>query len=200
MTSAEQFQQDVRTLIPVLASFVLILLLGTVVRLASPPYFAWGLLVGVAVGPVLGVLINLWDEPRRLHRAEAAVSQIGNANDATVAQDDAKLYLDGKMQRYSLLFSVNGGVFAIVQILQPKNLPINTDTLSIGAAVFTVLMTMDIWLWGSGMRKQQAELFRPMGQLILLMIGALLFAGWFIAWTQVLRTDHAIERIMLLNR
>jgi hypothetical protein len=184
MTSADQLRQDTQTVIPVLVCFLLIFLFGAVVRVIWPLHFAWGLLLGVAVGPVVGVLIKLSNDSISHQHAEVAASQTRDPTQMDLARDDAKLYLDGKMQRYWLLFSVNGGVFAIVQILQGKNLPINTGTLSMGAAAFTVLMTMDIWLWGSGMRKHSSELFRPMGQLILLMIGALLFAGWFIAWTQ----------------
>ena len=97
-----------------------------------------------------------------------------------------KLYLDGKMQRYTLLFSVNGGVFAIVQLLPRGHLALDLGTLAIGAALFTVLMTADIWLWGADMRNQHGHtLFRPVGQGILLMIGALLVGGWILSLDRV---------------
>jgi hypothetical protein len=37
--------------------------------------------------------------------------------------------------------------------------------VSVGAALFTVIMTSDIWIWGASMREQHgAKLFRPVGQ------------------------------------
>ena len=107
-----------------------------------------------------------------------------------------KLYLDGKMQRYTLLFSVNGGVFAIVQLLPRGHLALDLGTLAIGAALFTVLMTADIWLWGADMRNQHGHtLFRPVGQGILLMIGALLVGGWILAWTGTGQSSPSPEEV-----
>jgi hypothetical protein len=101
--------------------------------------------------------------------------------DKEINRDDQALYLEGKMKRYSLLFSVNGGAFAIATLFNEPTPPggLSITSLSVGATVFTVLMTADIWLWGAGMRNRHGSvLFRPVGQTILLMIGALLTSGW----------------------
>jgi hypothetical protein len=85
------------------------------------------------------------------------------------------------MKRYTLRFSVNGAAFAIAKLLIEPNPPgaLSWEGLSVGAILFTILMTADIWLWGAGMRnKHGAKLFRPVGQTILLMIGALLCGAW----------------------
>ena len=100
-----------------------------------------------------------------------------------VPEAASALYLEGKMKRYSLLFSVNGGAFAIIQFSQDTELPgvLNMVSLSFGLILFTLLMVSDIWLWGAGMRQQHGlALFRPVGQMILLMIGTLLVAGWLL--------------------
>jgi hypothetical protein len=84
---------------------------------------------------------------------------------------------------HSGLVSVNGGALAIARLIGDGK-PVGGLSmlgLSIGAALFTIIMTADIWLWGAAMREQHgARLFRPVGQTMLLMIGALLFAGWLL--------------------
>ena len=98
--------------------------------------------------------------------------------------DISKLYLDGKMQRYSLLFSVNGGIFAIAQLVSKGDLLLDLKTLASGAAIFTILMTADIWIFGADMRIHRSPtFFRPVGQAILLMIGSLIVAGWLMVFT-----------------
>jgi hypothetical protein len=63
-------------------------------------------------------------------------------------------YTDGKMKRYGLLFSVNGGAFALARFSSDKGLAINPAVIASGAIFFTVLMTLDIWMFGIAMRKQ----------------------------------------------
>ena len=158
---------DLRTLVPVFISFGTVLLVGGLGLLLDRPYADFVLLGGVILGPVIGAALNrLKADPEK--KAE---------------RDDSKLYLDGKMQRYSLLFSVNGGAFAIGQLLREgkTTAPLSMPVLAWGAGLFTVIMTADIWLWGADMRhKHGPRVFRPVGQAILLLIGALLLAGWFL--------------------
>jgi len=108
--------------------------------------------------------------------------------------DGLRTYIDGKMQRYKLLFSVNGGAFAIVT-LAVKNTPAGIDldsvsvggltmeAIALGAISFTVLMTLDIWFFGQMMKEQVLHRFgfTPEGKAILLMIAALIIAAWTFA-------------------
>jgi hypothetical protein len=125
-----------------------------------------GLLFGLILGPIIGPMLGRWKKPEEL-----------------VPTPEQALYLDGKMKRYSLLFQVNGGAFAIAKLLDAPKPPggLGIAALSFGAAAFSVVMTADIWLWGAGMRNAYgAKLFRPVGQAILLMIGALLCSAWIL--------------------
>jgi putative copper export protein len=103
-------------------------------------------------------------------------------------------YEEGKHRRYGLLFSVNGGAFAIVQFLA-KDAPDKTwrighldlHHLAWGMLLFTILMIFDIYTFGEKMRKlqemrcDQPEIFQDAGKLVLLSIGALICGGWFLA-------------------
>lgn len=126
-----------------------------------------GLIIGVIIGPLIAPMTA-----RRTKKVKKKVKS-----------DVSSLYLEGKMKRYSLLFSVNGGAFAIVQFSDKMETLGNLGKfgLPLGLVIFTILMTADIWLWGADMRKKYGRiLFRPLGQTILLMIGALLVAGWLL--------------------
>lgn len=98
-------------------------------------------------------------------------------------------YIDGKMRRYNLLFAVNGGAFAIAQLLGDPNTQslvggLSLTHLAVGAIVFTGAMTLDIWLWGHTMRTQFMEnklAFTLVGKFILLLLSGLLIAGWWLA-------------------
>jgi hypothetical protein len=161
-----QTKDDLETLRPVLLSFAILAAMGTVGKVFNQPLEVV-LLAGVILGPVIGPMIGKW--------------KIQGAPHEEVEREDEALYLEGKMKRYSLLFSVNGGAFAIATLLKQPTPPVGLSIagLSVGAIVFTLLMTADVWLWGAGMRKQHgSDLFRPVGQTILLMIGALLASGW----------------------
>ncbi|HYR91728.1 MAG TPA: hypothetical protein VE422_47200 [Terriglobia bacterium] len=161
-----QTKDDLDTLRPVLLSFAILAVTGALGKVLNQP-LELGLLAGVILGPVAGPMIGKW--------------KFSGGSDEEVKREDQALYLDGKMKRYSLLFSVNGGAFAIAKLLNAPTPPggLSIGGLSVGAIVFTVLMTADIWLWGAGMRKRHGTtMFRPVGQTILLMIGALLTSGW----------------------
>lgn len=172
MTWWKQTSEDVRQLAPVGLSFGLLWMSGLGMstlglHLPGTSPMESGLLLGLLVGPVAGPTVARW-----------------KTSEASSLQPQAQtLYLDGKMRRYSLLFSVNGGAFAVAKLLDRPAPPggLGITTLAVGAALFTVVMTADIWLFGAGMRNEHgARLFRPVGQSILLMIGALLCSGWIL--------------------
>lgn len=108
------------------------------------------------------------------------------------ALDVFAVYENGKHRRYSLLFSVNGGAFAIAQLLA-KSSPVGTWTvghlsfrlLSLGMFVFTILMTIDIYTFADKMREIQKdarpEIFAEIGKVVLFSIGAMICAGWILA-------------------
>lgn len=96
------------------------------------------------------------------------------------------IYIEGKMKRYSILFAVNGGAFAIIQLLtdNSKSLPgmLTYETLAWGAIIFSLIMTYDIWTWGWGMRFKHIgkDAFTSAGRAILLSLGGLIMLGWFL--------------------
>lgn len=104
-----------------------------------------------------------------------------------------KAYEDGKHRRYSLLFSVNGGAFAIAKILAEPTPEaklkvmgsLHVWQLSLGMLAFTILMVFDIFAFGEKMRKLQKDsepkIFQPAGKVVLLSIGALICLGWLVA-------------------
>jgi hypothetical protein len=167
----DQVTEDFRKLRSVWICF-LVLFLPVLPFLLYPSFVkryqldCW-LLVGVILGPLLGFVNGWWQE----------------AKEADATTEKSKLYLQGMMQRYSLLFSVNGGAFAIVQFSNGLSMPgvLSRFGLSVGLILFTVFMVFDIWLWGSEMRQEHSKkFFRPVRQMILLMIGGLLVAGWIL--------------------
>jgi hypothetical protein len=103
--------------------------------------------------------------------------------------DGLRTYIDGKMKRYNLLFSVNGGAFVIAQLMtNSQNATIlgglTLQILALGAAAFTFLMCLDIWYWGDMMRRdffEGKQVFGTPGRIILVSLGGLLIAGWLIA-------------------
>jgi hypothetical protein len=96
-----------------------------------------------------------------------------------------RTYIDGKMKRYDLLFAVHGGAFVIAK-LEPQQLGnLNTPTLALGAMLFTIIMTVDIWVFAQGLKQDFFEardnVFTWIGKMILLALGALLIIAWALA-------------------
>jgi hypothetical protein len=97
-----------------------------------------------------------------------------------------KSYEDGKHRRYSLLFAVNGGAFAIAKLYAEKNAPavlgeLSLRELSLGMIAFTVVMVVDIYMFGEKMRTNYLPgAFGWQGKAVLILIGVLLSAGWFL--------------------
>jgi hypothetical protein len=119
--------------------------------------------------------------------------------------DFERTYLDGKMRRYSLLFAVNGGSFAILKLFSTDGgfeLPgaITKEMIAAGAIVFTILMLADLWAYASGMRRLEVcwvacekvsarpdvrvGSFTWRGRLILLGMSTLIVSGWTLAALQ----------------
>ena len=102
-----------------------------------------------------------------------------------------KVYEDGKHRRYSLLFSVNGGAFAIAKLLAGgENLDkvvghLHLRPLSVGMVVFTMLMVYDINKFAVKMRSLQEnrepEVYGKPGKWVLRLTGILICAGWLLA-------------------
>jgi hypothetical protein len=104
-----------------------------------------------------------------------------------------KAYEDGKHRRYSLLFSVNGGAFAIAKVLADATPEakltvmgnLHVWQLSIGMLAFTILMVFDIYKFAEKMRSLQKNadpaIFKTEGKVVLLLIGTLICLGWLLA-------------------
>jgi hypothetical protein len=97
-----------------------------------------------------------------------------------------KAYEEGKHRRYELLFAVNGGAFAVAKIFADKDPAmvlrhLSLRELSVGMIVFTVVMVADTFMFGQKMRSAYLPgAFGWQGKTVLIIIGALICAGWFL--------------------
>jgi hypothetical protein len=104
-------------------------------------------------------------------------------------KDLRELYEDGKHRRYTLMFSVNGGAFAIAKLLkvgEEKCSPLDLGSLTlpaiaVGMIIFTVVMVVDIYAFGLQMRKEIEKVFQGVGKTVLVLLGALQCVGWYLA-------------------
>ena len=114
-------------------------------------------------------------------------------------------YIDGKMRRFTLLFSVNGGAFAIAKLFKDQGNSqllgaLSIEALAIGAVLFSWLIWLDIWAWGAMMRRYfnascnascpkdkeertrlGLEVFTVAGKSILTFLVVLVTVGWWLA-------------------
>ena len=102
--------------------------------------------------------------------------------------DGLRTYIDGKLKRYNLLFAVNGAAFAIAKLATDRESKILLGHLTVsavawGAISFTVLMTVDIWLWARMMKKnfRGPLAFNRPGKGILLLLSGLIIVAWVLA-------------------
>lgn len=103
-------------------------------------------------------------------------------------KDKLSLYEDGKHRRYTLLFSVHGGAFAVAKLLvggegKPGTVlgQLTLPELSWGMILFTVIIVADIYTFGYKMRRDFAlKVFGTIGKVVLISIGLLLCCGWFL--------------------
>ena len=107
-------------------------------------------------------------------------------------------YIDGKMKRYNLLFAVNGGAFALAQLLSGGEAGalggLTVRHIALGAIVFTVAITVDIALFALMMKRRYlGELaFNRPGQVILALLALLNLAGWSMVDPRVLAAPAAV--------
>jgi hypothetical protein len=101
---------------------------------------------------------------------------------ALTVKEALELYENGKHRRYALLFSVNGGAFAVAKILRVDGIVLgglSLKELSIGMVLFTAVMVWDIFYFGLRSKKEPIlEVFNGVGKAVLLLLGALICAGW----------------------
>ena len=101
-------------------------------------------------------------------------------------KDKFDAYENGKYRRYNLLFAVNGGAFAVAKHFGEQTSEqvlgsLSLEQLSYGMILFTIVMTADIFAFGWRMRKDHLKsAFTPFGQAVLLIIGTLISAGWYL--------------------
>jgi len=97
-----------------------------------------------------------------------------------------KAYEDGKHRRYQLLFAVNGGAFAVAKLFAAPEASsvlgsLTLRQLAIGMVLFTIVMTVDIFIFGEKMRENYLRnAFGPAGKVVLMLIGTLICAGWIL--------------------
>jgi len=104
-------------------------------------------------------------------------------------KDRLSYYEDGKHRRYSLLFSVNGGAFAIAKLLVDHSGPpanvlghLTLRQLSWGMIFFTFVMVADIYAFGFKVKRNYLPAaFDLRGKLVLISIGLISCYGWFLA-------------------
>jgi hypothetical protein len=101
-----------------------------------------------------------------------------------------KFYEDGKSRRYNLLFAVNGGVLAIAKFFPNPGGEFLTELtlrqVAAGMVVFTILMGIDIWVFGTRMREAGEDtgagagrgIFSWWGRGVLAVICTLLVLAW----------------------
>jgi hypothetical protein len=120
----------------------------------------------------------------------SSISEVVMLEKETDVLSGLATYIDGKMKRYSLMFAVNGGAFAVAKLMTEADKAGNTILLgnlrlwhlALGAILFTVLLVIDIYLWGQMMKKKfLGDLaFNGPGKLILVFLGVLLVSAWLL--------------------
>lgn len=103
----------------------------------------------------------------------------------TLSRKDAlELYEKGKDRRYTLLFTVNGGAFAVAKLIKEGTSigGLSHPVLSIGMVLFTVIMVKDIFEFGKKKSRspKTPDVFGEVGQRVLLSICILICLGWLL--------------------
>src|SRR5438876_7488483 len=94
-----------------------------------------------------------------LVRPNSQLRQLTHMNDEKKVPESFKTYEEGKHRRYTLLFAVNGGAFALAKFIADKD----SSTASVGGlklaylcygmALFTRVMRLDIFGFGQRLRR-----------------------------------------------
>ena len=100
-------------------------------------------------------------------------------------KDVIVVYESGKKRRYELFFAVNGGAFAITKIFHDPDKPnflgsLTITELAIGMTLFTIIMALDIFFFGWGIRKYGFGI-RKLGIFVIVLLAILLSLGWLLA-------------------
>src|SRR5262245_11741735 len=110
------------------------------------------------------------------------------ASEEKQISENFKSYEDGKHRRYNLLFAVNGGAFAIAKLFAEKDAAVvlgnlSLRHLSLGMILFTIVMVVDIFIFGAKMRATYLpDVFGWQGKVVLVLLGILICAGWFLVY------------------
>lgn len=97
-----------------------------------------------------------------------------------------RAYEDGKHRRYNLLFSVNGGAFAVAKLFAGDKAVaglgnLTLHQLSLGMILITIVMIVDIFMFGQKMRTTYLpDAFGWQGKTVLVVIGIVICTGWFL--------------------
>src|SRR4051794_3119240 len=116
------------------------------------------------------------------------------------------LYEDGKHRRYELLFAVNGGAFAIGKLFADNSAErflkhLSLNQVAVSMIVFTVMMWIDIAVFGSRMRKESGDTgrwdgtFSMSGKILLGVICLLIIGGWIgVLGLWSVLADHVLSK------
>lgn len=117
-------------------------------------------------------------------------------------KEELDLYENGKNRRYSLLFAVNGGAFAIAKFANEGSIYVgglSNALIALGMVLFTALMVLDIFAFGFWCQRRFAEkVFGRIGQIVLGSIGVLICAAWLLLGFQRTEQPYANSAIGLL--
>lgn len=108
-------------------------------------------------------------------------------SEASPVPKSFQAYEAGKHRRYGLLFSVNGGAFAVAKLFAGDDAvtvlgDLTLQHLCAGMILFTVVMGADIYMFGGKIRRNYLpDAFGWQGKLVLVLLCALLCMGWFLA-------------------
>lgn len=120
----------------------------------------------------------------------------------------SKAYEEGKHRRYTMLFTVNGGAFAVVKVFACPAAgtvlgSLQLWQLSLGMILFTTVMVVDIFKFGQKMQRYLGdEVFTGYGKAVLILLGLLIVMGWSLVarddiWRLAMQNDT--ETLTQLN-
>ena len=97
-------------------------------------------------------------------------------------------YENGKHRRYTMLFAINGGAFAVAKLLVGESTKtaivlgsLTIQQLAIGMMLCTCIVVWDIFAFGERVRTMYLErAFQRQSKFVLLLLGGLLFTGWLL--------------------
>jgi hypothetical protein len=112
--------------------------------------------------------------------------QLGTGRDWKAVE----IYESGKGRRYGLLFTVNGGAYALIGFLVTNGHALSQFSpigiwafviIPIALGLFSWFMCDDIYAFGTNMRESDPKLFGAMGRRLLRSVRLLFCGGWGLA-------------------